>query len=66
MSEDHLAEKHSDLHNWDDADEPMPCNPDTHVGDNVKKFMMEDFYGTDLQDVINVSESSSSYFGSTL
>ena len=41
----------------------MPCGADTHVGDNLKKFMMEDYYGADLQDVVNVSDSASSYFG---
>ena len=63
MSEVQLAEKNYGLHEWDDAEEPVPCNPDTHVGDNLKKVMMEDFYGADLQDVVNVSDSASSYFG---
>ena len=58
------AGKNHECHGWEDAEEPMPCETDRHVGDNVKKVLMEDFYGADLHEIINVSDSSSSYFGS--
>ena len=64
QSEEHLAGKHPDYHGWEDAEEPMSCEQDRHVGDNVKKVLMEDFYGADLHELLNVSDSSSSYFGS--
>ena len=65
MSEAHLADagKNPGCHSWEDAEEPMPCEPDPHVADNLKKIAMEEFYGTDLQDILNVSDSASSYFG---
>ena len=65
MSETHLAGKNPNFHSWEDAEEPRPCDPDPHVGDNLKKVIMEDYYGNDLHDIINVSDSASSYFGTS-